>query len=307
MPAGTTSAVQGASTLEVLIASFERSLRAANRSPRTIRTYGDDARALARMLSERGWSTVVGDIRREHVEAFIEDQLARFRPASAAVRYRSLQQLFKWLVEEGEIASSPMAKMRPPTVPETPVPVVGDDDLRKLLRVCEGKAFDQRRDSALLRLMIDTGVRLSEVSGLRIEDVDFNTEVVVVLGKGRRPRAVPFGSKTSVALDRYVRVRATHSHARLPALWLGARGALTDSGVTQILRRRCAEASIDRIHPHQLRHTAASAWLAVGGSEGDAMRLFGWKSREMLSRYGAAAADERAKDAYRRLLPGDRL
>lgn len=290
-----------------LIPSWERSLRAANKSVRTIRAYGDSGRLLEAFLTEQGLPTAVNQITREHLELFITDQLARHKPTTASVRFRSLQQFFKWALEEDEIAASPMERMRPPIVPEVPVPIVSDDDLRRLLKACDGAEFEDKRDTALVRLLLDTGIRLAELTGLSVDEVDFDDEVVVVLGKGRRPRAVPFGPKTAKALDRYLRVRARHPRSDHPSLFLGPQGKLTDSGVQQVLRRRCRKAGIDVLHPHQLRHTAAHAWLSAGGGEGDAMRLFGWKSRQMLGRYGASAADERARDAFRRVLPGERV
>ncbi|MET0715261.1 MAG: tyrosine-type recombinase/integrase, partial [Mycetocola sp.] len=193
--------------IPALIPSFQRSLRAANRSPRTVQSYTEAAEQLAGYLVRRGMPTVVDSIRREHVEAFIVDLQTRFKTTTVAVRFRSLQQLFKWMLEEGEITMNPMARMRPPSVDETPPAVLTDDELRALLRVCEGTGFTERRDAAIIRCFIDTGARLSEIANLRVDDVDLDGHTFKVIGKGSRTRVVPIGAKTVKALDRYLRVR----------------------------------------------------------------------------------------------------
>jgi len=296
------------------VASFARHLRAANLSPKTQKAYLDGLGLLAAFLADRGMPADVANIRREHLESFIEDQLARWKPATAANRFSSIRPFFTWLVDEGEIDASPMARMRKPKLPEYAPPLLTDLQLTALFKACAGNGFEERRDTALIRVFLSTGARLNEVTTLRYtpdnpatHDVDLDARIMRVMGKGRRERLSRLTPKTVAALDRYLRARAKHSQASLPYLWLGQKGRMTDSGIAQALRRRGGMAGVPRLHPHLFRHTYAHEALSAGMQEGEVMALAGWRTRDMLSRYAKSAERDRALAAADRVNVGDRI
>ena len=137
-----------------------------------------------------------------------------------------------------------------------------------------------------------------ELIALELDDVDLTRGLAMIRrGKGGKGRIAPFGPQTARALDRYIRLRRGHPAADSKALWLGARTrqALGPHGLRVTLLERAEMAGIKGFHPHVLRHTAASRWLAAGGSEGGLMAVAGWSSRDMLNRYARASASERCR------------
>lgn len=303
-----------ADTISTLLPSWRRSL-AVRASDRTAATYTISARQLEDYLTERGMPTSVPRITREHVEAFITDLMATKAPATAHNRFRGCQAFFRWLVDEGEIKASPMERMRPPKLPEAPPPVLTDAQLRKLLAACErDKSPMGRRDEAIIRTLVDSGIRRGELLGLRVDDVDMEGGLLTVTGKagrsqGPRTRHVPIGATTVRSIDRWQRSRSKRTDAREPWLWLGRKGRLQETGLAELIRSRGQEAGLKvRLHPHLFRHAYADSMLAAGMQETDLMAIAGWKSRDMVARYAAANRAQRAIQAARTLrTPADRL
>src|SRR5439155_11077716 len=140
----------------VLTESFRRSLLAENRAPRTVQTYLEALRLFGDYVVGQGMPTEIAHIRRDHVESFIAELLVRFKPATASNRYRALQVFFKWAIDEGELRDSPMRNMKPPIIPENPPAVLSVAQLETLLKSCSGRSFEDRRDTAIIRVLLDT-------------------------------------------------------------------------------------------------------------------------------------------------------
>jgi site-specific recombinase XerD len=279
---------------------FERSMRAEGRSPKTRKLYRDAIDGIARHLADAGMPTDMESIRREHVESWMVARLGKVAGSTANLEYRAVRRFFGWAVDEDIVPLSPMGKMHPPKVAVVPPPVLTAEQVGALIDACRGKTFADRRDMAIAVLLMECGLRRAEIGNLRVEDVDRDRERVYVVGKGNKGRHVAYGAMAAKALDSYARARARHPMAATEPFFLGVtRRPFGPSGVGQVIARRAAMAGVGRVNPHRFRHTFAHAWQATGGNEGDLMAIMGWSSRQMLSRYGASAAAERAAKAQR--------
>ena len=296
--------------LQPEVSSFRLHLAAEGKAAATVRTYTEAVQwfAAARLLAGTRCSRWE-EAGRQDVQEWIVWLLGRYSAAYASNQFRALQQFFKWLAAEEEIPD-PMARLRPPPVPDKPVPVFTGDELRQLERACSGRGFQERRDAAVIAVFRATGMRLSELAGIRYDpddprrsDLDLWHRQITVHGKGRKIRTVKISHDAARALDRYLRVRARHAQAYRPQLWLGInnRGPMTASGIYQVIARRGRQCGID-VSPHRFRHHFSHTWLDRGGAEGDLMELNGWTSPQMLRRYGARARCARARRSYDRIM-----
>jgi site-specific recombinase XerD len=288
-----------------MLPSWELALRSERKSPQTIKSYGDGVRGFIRWCQTSGHTPALD---RDLVKGYVADLLgAGAEPSTARARQLGVRRFSAWLEEEGEVDTDPLLGLKAPKLDAKVTESLTETELRRLIKACGGKEFRDRRDDAIIRLMAETGMRAGELTGLTVADIDLNRGLVTVRrGKGGKGRVAPFGDQTARAIDRYLRARRTHRLAETDTLWLGDRGkTLEYYGLWAALKYRAQLAGLTNFHPHLLRHTAASRWLAAGGSEGGLMAVAGWSSRDMLDRYTRATAADRAAAEARNLNLGE--
>ena len=300
---------------------FRRSLRARGLAPRTVSKYLEAVTYLIDWCEKNGDQDVTGGLLQDYM-ADLQERKHYTSPSRKAPnnkpisksyarnQYTGLQQFFKWAKAE-QLVGDVWSMMSPPRVPPKPVPIIKTENIHKLLDSCKAteyaEAFYAARDAAMLRLLLDTGMRVSEIATLKVPNVDFAIDTVTVQGKGMKIRQIPFGNKSAQAMRRYWRLREKRTFAYCEEFFIGRQGTRTPQGVREMIERRCLAAGIPRIHPHQFRHTFCHTWLVEGLGETDLMRIMGWASRQMLEVYAASSASERALAAHRRAALGDRI
>lgn len=286
-----------------LLPSFKLSLRAQDRSPETIKCYTYAVTRFADWCKATGRSERVRQVERADVEAFLAELLEGGAARTSAKGYFAwLAQFWRWCLEDGEVAVSPMAGMHPPRGDAKPRPVLREEQIGALVKACEAdKSFFGLRDAALVRFLLDTGARRGALVRLTWKDVNLETGIVKLYAKRRSGIWDEYfgrlGRKALQAMDRYRRICGGHEHYRGAdgAVWLGSHGPLGVKAVYAAVERRGMQAKppIPGVYLHLFRHTFAHQFLAAGGSERDLRRLGNWRSDVALI-YGAVLDMERA-------------
>lgn len=284
-----------------LLGSFRRHLRASRKADATVDHYCGAVLQFVAYCQEQGLPAVE-DVRREHVEMWMADLHARYRPHSVKNRFVGLRIFYRWLRAEDEIPRDPTERIAMPSTEETRKDLATKDEISRVLaRLEAAKAW---RDAAIVAILYDTGIRATELADVRLPDLDMDSgRLILAHTKNRTQRVVRLSPETLRYVDRYLRKREK------PSEWLlvGHRGKMTRSGVYEVVRDAFAAVGARNvISPHDLRHTSASH-IAGEVSEATLMKLMGWQDSSMARHYTAQVAEELALTAHERASPMAKL
>lgn len=291
-----------------LLPDWEQSCRASGKGDGTMKAYRQGTRGFLAWALKNGETALSkGSAERWMIHMLHVEARKKNTICSRLVGLRSFS---AWLLSEGETPVDICFYVKQPKLDQTVVNDVGDDDLKKVLKMCKGIRFIDYRDEAAIRVFVETGMRAAELLALTVDDVDMARGLIKVMGKGRKERIVVIGPQTAEALGRYIRKRRAHRLATSRSeLWLGeptgGPGTITYSGLWKALKKRGRDAGVEDFRPHRLRHSFGVRWKRAGGSDSGLMTAAGWKSASMIAVYTGSRATELSNAEARELNLGD--
>jgi integrase/recombinase XerD len=286
--------IEGRQYLSIAIDSFLMNCKARNLSKHTIKFYKDYLASFADYANAQSISNVQDidpDFIRGYILMFSEDH----NPGGMHAAYRSIRAFLHW-VEKEEMMSAdwknPIKKVDPPQVPDKIIEPVLLEDVSLLICTCKENSFFDKRDKAIIFFLLDTGARAQEVCDVNLDDVELNTGKVLILeGKGRKPRYVFMNRTTTKAIRAYLRLR---DNLQTQALFVSkTMERLTYDGLRQIIQRRSKLARLKKEPTlHDFRRQFALSMLNNGVDIFSLQRLMGHKDINILRRYLAQTTED---------------
>jgi len=275
-------------------------------SPNTVVAYRETLEQFLTVAREHRFADDVRKITPEHIYTYLA--WVRKRGVSDHTqhrRHREVRFLFVWLERLGYVKENPFKHIRNLKLPQKVIRPVSAEDIRKLLNAPFPSEFLATRNKAIILLLLDTGIRLSELIGLGFDDLDVKAQRLQILnGKGKKQRVVRVGDTALVALRDYIEIRGDQPGQ----LFLSKNGkAIRPNSIRVMLRRLAERAGVPHVYPHKFRHTFATWAIEAEAREIDVQFLLGHSSPVMVRRYAATYDAEKAARAHAKWSPGDRL
>ena len=270
------------------IAQFLQSLRQRNASIHTIKAYSGDLNEFAAYVGSRTWKQIDHLAIRGFLSRLYEKGLSKTSVARALAAVRSL---YRWLAQEGVVEQNPAALVSTPKLPKKLPRVPTIEEMNGVLdgKMPEVAAFPER-DRLMLELLYGCGIRNSELIGINLDDIRISSEAILIRGKGKKERYVPFGNSVTSALSAYLPVRSEmlrerkHSSPALLVNWRG--GRLTTRSVGRIIKKiAVAKGLSPEVHPHTLRHAFGTHMLEEGADLRAIQEMLGHERLSTTQRY----------------------
>ena len=280
--------------ITTLVNHFEVHNRTEGKSPRTVGWYNEVLGLFLDWLTKNGLSAELDQIGEHAVRSFVLH--LQQRPGrtgnlqsshSVNNRVRALRAFFSWMARKGYTETNRLKDMRPPKTVERVIEPLKEAEIAAILNSINTGTVLGARNYAIVSLMLDTGLRLSETASLKVDDVHLEDRYVKVLGKGSKERFVAFGATCQRSLIDYsMQFRVEPAHDRVVEFFLGIDGyPLSPAGVKSFITRVGRSAGVPRLHPHLLRHTYATSFLINGGDAFLLKQNLGHSTLSMVQNY----------------------
>jgi integrase/recombinase XerC len=279
---------RGAGPVSKAVARFLRALRERNASPHTIKAYATDLEQFSAFIGQANWR----DIDHVRIRGFLSHLYDRgLSKTSVARSLAALRSLYRWLGREGVVQHNPAALVATPRLPKKLPRVPTIEEMNSVLDggMPEATPFAER-DRAILELLYGCGIRNSELTGINLDDIRWSNEAILIRGKGRKERYVPFGESARAALKAYLPARQQRLAAvkkTAHALLINQRGGrLTTRSVGRIVKRIAVGKGLSPdVHPHTLRHAFGTHMLEEGADLRAIQELLGHERLSTTQRY----------------------
>ncbi|MFQ6028372.1 MAG: tyrosine-type recombinase/integrase [Dehalococcoidia bacterium] len=314
---------KGNTSLDKLMLQYEAFNRTEGKTEKTIQWYSLSLHLLNEFLRANDYSNLLKDLDLELIRTYIlylqkrprfeghphvPTQDDRLSPASVENHVRAIRAFFSWLHREGYTSEHILQRLKLPKVPQMLIEPLNDVEVAATFSAFDANTVAGARDICIITLMLDTGVRASEVITLQAKDVHLEDSYMKVMGKGQKERIVPFGSASQKSLLKYLyHFRPEPVHQGIGNFFLTLDGYLmTYNALRLIMNRLAVRSGIDRLHAHLLRHTFAVNYLVNGGDVFSLQQILGHTSLDMVRRY-INLANTHVMTQHKRFSPVDRM